>query len=162
MDELKRVVDEFREVLKQIFGILLDARQGFHHVRATTEEAQAKLLGGSSLPAAAAAILDERPYLYSWGHPHHRPADNTAPWLHRTTPGELKRRNSLGGLNDIFIGNMCLVNLYVYWEDHYRVQVARALLIEREGIKVPVFGDIRHIRTSCPPSRDCLSRGGKV
>ena len=43
---------------------------------------------------------------------------------------------------------MCLVDLYTYWEDHYRAQVAAALSMEKEAIRVPVFGDVRHIRQS--------------
>ena len=45
MTDLEKVVAELRDVLKQIFGILLDARQGFHHVTTTTETVQAELLG---------------------------------------------------------------------------------------------------------------------
>jgi hypothetical protein len=145
-DEVERVVEELREVLKQIFGILLDARQGFHHVVETTEKLQNKLL--TEIVGATPATLDASPYMYNAGTPTHHPDDPSAPWLHKTTQGDLKQRNLSGGLNDVFIGNMCLVALFSYWEDHYRGQIAAALGKPRESILVPVFGDIRLIRNS--------------
>ena len=96
MTDLEKVVAELRDVLKQIFGILLDARQDF--------------------PSRDDHDRDG-PGRTSW---------KSAPWLHSTTQGELKRRNLPGGPNDVFIGNMCLVGLYTYWEDHYRAKVAAA------------------------------------
>lgn len=136
-NELQRVVEEFREVLKQIFGILLDARAGFHHIVETTEKLQAKY-----------QTSDSAPYIYNAGPPTHHPDDPSAPWLHKTTQGDLKQRNLREGLNDGFIGNMCLVALFSYWEDYYRGKIATTLGKSRESILVPVFGDIRLIRNS--------------
>ncbi|MBK5259926.1 MAG: hypothetical protein JJE51_10055 [Thermoanaerobaculia bacterium] len=133
-------------MLKQIFGILLDARQGFHHLKEVNKKLQLKLL--HEVPGATAATLDESPYFYSDGPPKHHPDDLAAPWLHGTTQGELKRRNLPGGVNDAFIGNMALVTLYAYWEHHYRERIASALGLQQAELKVPVLGDIRLIRNS--------------
>ena len=113
---------------------------------ATTQRAQAELL--KKVPGATSETLDASSYFYGDGPPEHDPDDPAAPWLHRTTQGDLMRRNLPDGLNDVFIGNMCLVQLYTYWEDHYRSQIALALSVEDDNINVPVFGDVRHIRNS--------------
>jgi hypothetical protein len=145
-DTLERVVEEMRDVLKQVFGIMLDARQGFYHVAQKTEEVQKKLL--YQVPGATIQNLDASLYAYNDGPPQHEPDDPKAPWLHRTTQGELKRRNRRGALNDVFIGNMCLVALYTYWEDEYRNKFATALGKPRDKVRVPVLGDVRLIRNS--------------
>jgi hypothetical protein len=145
-NELEAVVEEMRDVIKQVFGILLDARQGFHHLTATMERVQASLVG--TVHGATIQTLDESQYSYSDGPPQHHPDDPGAPLLHNTTQGELKLRNRRGGQNDVFFGNMCLVAIFTYWEDHYRAQIAKALGREKNDLKAPVFGDIRLIRNS--------------
>jgi hypothetical protein len=104
------------------------------------------LLG--KIPGATSQTLDESQYSYGDGPPEHHPEDPAAPWLHSTTQGELKRRNLAGGLNDVFIANMCLVAIFSYWEDHYRAHIARAMGRAKNDLKAPVFGDIRLIRNS--------------
>ena len=145
-DQVKTLVEEMRDVIKQVFGIVLDARQGFHHVITTTEQAQAYAL--REIPRTTVETLDRSQYFYGDGPPEHHPDDPAAPWLHETTQGELKRRNLPGGLNDMFIGNMGLVAIYTYWEDHYRGQIASALGKDKNDVAAPVFGDIRLIRNS--------------
>jgi hypothetical protein len=135
-----------RDVIKQVFGIILDARQGFHRVITMTEQAQAIAL--REIPGSTVESLDQSQYFYADGPPQHHPDDPTAAWLHETTQGELKRRNLPGGLNDIFIGNMALVVIYTYWENHYRAQIASALGTNKNNVSASVFGDIRLIRNS--------------
>lgn len=62
----------------------------------------------------------------------------------------LKARNSEGGLNMQFLGNMALVSLYQYWEDYHRGQIAIELGISKNQLQAPIFGDLRLLRHSIP------------
>ena len=47
-----------------------------------------------------------------------------------------------------FVGNMIVVLLYQYWESYFRPRIAAILNEEPSDVKVPVIGDLRHIRNS--------------
>jgi hypothetical protein len=68
--------------------------------------------------------------------------------LHSTHLHDLINRNVLGGNNWIFLGQMCVVAIYQFWEDHYRQHLARALNTGPETLRADVFGELRHLRRS--------------
>lgn len=140
------MVTELREVIKRIFGTLLDARLGFHLLLEKTDEL--RRFSASRVSGATAESMEAAPFLYGDGPPTHPPDDPSAPLLHRTTLGELKRRNRPDGPHEIFVANMCLVTLYAFWEEEYRDRVATALGCSRNSLQVPVLGDLRRIRHS--------------
>jgi|SRR5271157_3085774 len=68
--------------------------------------------------------------------------------LHFCTIAEWKARNAPGGANFKAIGNLCLILIYQYWEDHYRSKIARQLGITRNEIAINIMGDLRILRRS--------------
>jgi hypothetical protein len=60
--------------------------------------------------------------------------------------GWLKVRNAPGGLNQRFLGNLIVVSVYSFWEDHYRARIAKQIGLEKEALLIPVLGDVRLIR----------------
>jgi hypothetical protein len=85
--------------------------------------------------------LVKLPGVYSFGDPYSEP-------IHRCTLLEYKERNTPGGLNFKTLGNMCMVLIYQYWEDHYRKKIAEFARLEKNGIKLPIMGDLGIIRNS--------------
>ena len=58
-------------------------------------------------------------------------------------------RNKMGGRNQRYIGNMCVVTIYQYWDDNYRVKLAKAMGLEHKNcIYADIFGDIGDLRNS--------------
>jgi Trypsin-like peptidase domain len=67
---------------------------------------------------------------------------------HTTTIAERIGRNADCGENATFVGNMALVMIYSYWEDHYREQIATARRVTKDDLKSDVMGDMRWLRQS--------------
>jgi hypothetical protein len=88
--------------------------------------------------------LDSVSFLYGKGDPNN-PASVI---LHQCTQGEYKQRIDKGGNNYKFIGNMCIVSIYQYWEDYYRSEIANSLGLEKEGLHLSIMGDLRILRRS--------------
>jgi len=114
-------VNEFEEVVDHIYGVYLDATK-----------------------LASIDYLDSVDMIYGKGVP-----DNPdSILLHRCSQKEYKERNTDKGINYKFIGNMALVSLYQYWEDHYRAKVADQFGLRKNELLAPIMGDIRLIRIS--------------
>lgn len=76
------------------------------------------------------------------------PAGEATQVAHTTTLGERIGRNACDSENCTFFGNMALVTIYGFWEDHYREKIAETRGIAKDDIKSDVMGDIRHLRHS--------------
>lgn len=133
-------IAEFLNVIDGIYGVYLDSTYGFKlletHIN-NLQEKSIKLFGAPTI-----VKLDERAFSYGRGHPE------TGLILHSTTQGELKKRNKKNGPNFKVVGNMFIVQIYQYWEDFYREEVAHALGIHKNDLKSDEFGDLREFRNS--------------
>jgi hypothetical protein len=138
---------EFEKIVDYIFGVYLDATTGFERLRTWFKENQGKsleMLKESHPEFAGMEYLDTVSFTYGVGDP----GAPGAIVLHKCTQREYKERNTEKGINYKFIGNMSLVSLYQYWEDHYRAKVAENLSLQKNKLKEPVMGDIRRLRIS--------------
>ena len=103
--------------------------------------------------------FDSEAVTFGWGNPQN-PSSRE---LHKTTVGLLRQRNAENGSNYARAAQFFLVMLYSYWDEEYRPVLAQALGIKRNenkkcescqrelsgpknGLQVPVFGDIRLLR----------------
>jgi len=142
------IIDEYRALVDSIYGIFLDARDGFWHVLEKAEKAK------SESKQRVEELIEEKPEYagMKYGGLEHsygrvvRAGVRTYSHLHQVPIEELIRRNSEGGSNFQFIGNTCLAVVYQYWEDHYRAAIASELKVEPAQIEVPVFGELRWLR----------------
>src|SRR6202012_4534258 len=85
--------------------------------------------------------------------------------LHRSTLGESLERVAPHGPNERFLGNMCLVSIFSFWEHRTRSLIASALLIPDASVKSNLFGDIRYLRhclLHCGGIADNRVAGAKV
>ena len=88
--------------------------------------------------------LDNANFIYIDGIPEVAPLE----LYHNATQKDYKNRNSSNGRNCKFIGNICLIMIYQYWEDNYREKLAEIFSVNKNDIKSDLFGDISIIRSS--------------
>lgn len=122
---------EFEKVVNMIMGVYTDATSGLHIFQSRLEE-----LTKDRIPNAR--------LFYSQGDPN----DPTMEVEHVAPVSEVLLRNTEAGSNFKFIGNMCLISIYQYWEDCCRSKIAEFLNKEKKDLKEPIMGDIRLLRNS--------------
>lgn len=140
-------IEEYLELVDHIYGVYLDSTTGFDLVKKGMEDSQQntlKILKEKYPELANQEYQDTTAMIYGKGDPN----TPEAIWLHRCTQGQYKSRNSEAGDNFKFIGNMCIISLYQYWEDHYRSKVANLFAMPKNELKAPIFGDLRLLRHS--------------
>ena len=134
---------DFIRVANHIHWVYYDAIRGFGLVRQQAEAIQRRILEKAP-PHATLAQLDAQDYIVSEGDPD----DHDSWWLHKTSQGGLKKRNTEGGTNWQFVARMCLVAIYQFWEDHYRGEIARCCGLHQSQIESDLMGDLRRLRGS--------------
>ena len=142
--------DVFAEYLGVVWGIVgtfHDAAGGFARARLDLVEQQKRLIvefAETSPECASIDYLDARRFAYADAPP----TDPNMRLFHESTQAEFKERTGPGGRNHIFIGNMSLIAIYQYWDDHYRGKLAIALNKRTDDVKADIFGDLRQLRIS--------------
>ncbi len=146
---LKEIVTEFRELVNELYGAFLDARDGFDHVRRHMIEVE------EEAKSSYEDLKKNRPELAhiafgctEFSYCRVIPAGSAPRYrhLHEVPVEAVKRRNEDGGTNSRLIANICIVTLFQYWDEYYRGLLATALGVERKDIQVPLFGDLRRYR----------------
>lgn len=148
---LDRHIAEFREIIDAIYGTYLDACDGFTRVRARAVEM------GEECARFYEDVKTKRPELsqlsfggseFSYGRSAAADDQSRYHHMHQVSIETLIRRNAEGGSNFQFIGNVCIVTLFQYWEDHFRLLFAQDLGVQKKQIQVPLFGDLRSYRNA--------------
>lgn len=145
--EISDVFNEFHSIINNIVGVYFDSTAGFKHLLTDFDkhrESMLKSLQTTHPQLANAKYLDSTWYMYGSGDPN----KNEAVQYHQTTQAEFRQRNLDTGRNYEFIGNMCLITIYQYWEDYFRVNISKILNTNKKNIKSDLFGDLRYIRNS--------------
>lgn len=130
MESERNPIDEFEEFLNTVFGVFIDSRYGY-------QLQQKKIIKDAEDQGW------DSPMYYGDG-----PEDSVSVVDHTATRGERIARNAREGDNCRFIGNMCLVYIYSFWEHQYRQAIAEFLGLEDGKIALDIFGDIRLYRHS--------------
>lgn len=138
---MKNPIDEFSLIIDEIYGLFLDSTQGFHH---NIEELTKLQFRSINVLKKSIAEQDKGIMTYGKGDPDEK--DSLV--LHRCTQGELKERNEKNGQNTAIIGNLCLCQIYNYWEDHYRNEIAEYLGIKKNELVSDILGEMRVYRHS--------------
>lgn len=140
---------EFREIVDAIYGTYLDACDGFADVRARAAEIEEEGVRSYEDVKAQHPELSHLPFGGTdFAYSRSVPAGSQPRYrhLHQVPIEAIRCRNEEGGSNFKFIGNMCVVTLYQYWEDYFRLQFAQDLGVEKNDLQVPLFGELRHYR----------------
>jgi hypothetical protein len=145
-NESTKVLDEFLSISRDIISVYFDAITGFDRNLEWMNNNQKKSVEyfkGKSEDITIAK-LDEAAFIYGDGNPNLGMPEI----FHYATQKEYKDRNKPDERNYKFIGNMCLITIYQYWEDNYREKLANTLSLQKDAIKSDLFGDIAIIRNS--------------
>lgn len=146
---LDRHIAEFREIVDAIYGTYLDACDGFTRVRERASEIEEESLRSYEDVKTKHPELSHLPFggtEFSYGRSVPAGSQPRYRHLHQVSIEVLRRRNEQGGTNFRFIGNVCVVTLFQYWEDYFRAQFAQDLGVDKDQIQVPLFGDLRRYR----------------
>ncbi|MBD2017804.1 hypothetical protein H6F96_28050 [Microcoleus sp. FACHB-53] len=120
---------EFEEIVNMIVGVYTDATIGFDIYQSKlgqiseNSSPDAKVFFGSGNPNDPATEVD-----------------------HVAVITEVVSRNMETGSNFRFIGNMCLISIYQYWEDDYRKKIAELFHKKKNDLTEPIMGDIKELR----------------
>ena len=139
---MHEVVREFLAVVDSLHGAYLDAITGFLSQVDWYDKIRSEMVAHS--PQIPPDAFDGAAMGYGTGHPR-QPQSRV---VHSCTQGEYRRRNSEGGQNHKVIGQVCLVQIYSYWEDCYRDKLADLCGKKRNEITLDIMGDIRLLRNS--------------
>jgi len=139
--EQKNALFEFNKIIDSIYGVYLDSSTGFVHNKAFMERTQRDAIKKNNLTQE---YLDNCAWIYGVGDPNKQ----TSYPLNKCTQKEFKERNSVGGINSKTLGNLCIVQLYQYWEDYYRSKISKLLFCEKNDLKSDLFNDLKLFRRS--------------
>ena len=133
---------EFIKILDDIYGVYLDSTSGFRLWRDEVIKAQNY---ASEITGKGIKDLENVRFRFFNTDPH-KPDSHI---LHRSTYGQIKRRNEKEGDNYAIIANLCIVLIFQYWDSHYRKQISEELGLKKENdLKSDIMGDLNKLRNS--------------
>jgi hypothetical protein len=155
MKEQMDIIQDYKKTIDGIYGAYLDSVEGYSLVKKQIEQAQLnqieinKELKNRNLNRhynLSVEDFDSSCIVYSDGD---KDSDNYRILHYCCTQKEYKERNSHSGRNYRFVGNMCLISIFQYWEDYFRSKIAYSLsLKETKDLKSDIMGDVGKIRRS--------------
>ena len=133
-------LQEFAETVYEITGLYYSCYSGFSQNHQALEKGQQYFINslGNTIEN-----MDKVPLSYGSG-----PFEAGVKPLYQTTQGQYKVDNKIDGQHHISIGNMAICQIYSYWEDFYRDQIALELGVTKPNLLYNIFGDLRHLRNS--------------
>ena len=128
-----RYLDEFEEFVTSVCGVFWMSIGGYIllvNEMNTVQKKQILQLKKKSPSDANIEFVDSLPCMYCEGNPN-LPG---AAVLYYFSQKEYKESNRENGCNYKFIGSMCLIIIYQYWEDYFRGEIARQLTVQKDEI----------------------------
>lgn len=161
---LRELSDEFTQLWERLQAFYLDAAAGFQFVLDQVESEQERsrsYVQGSELDSQA--FQDTRGFSYARIFSD----EFCTSGIHRSKQGEVRKRNALGGVNYVTLGQLCVVSFYDYWNDYLRREyaIAKGKLgreehdesVVREALRDhashDLWGDLRVLRISIVHNR---------
>lgn len=154
---IKKIINEFIESVDSVYGVFLDGCRGLESSLDSFEQSVLIQIEQNKKKASenkqesnisynlSIQDFDSSCLIYSKGTKGQ--ADYRI--LHYTsTQAEFKQRNSPGGNNYKFIGNMSLISIYAYWEKSCRNLIAAHHRVQPCQVQSEIFGDLRWLRAS--------------
>jgi hypothetical protein len=137
---------EFMKTVDMIFGLYLDSVSAYKWAAQRLEQVQRDAVTEFGAKGQTYTLAELDAMLLHIGKRNANASE--ARFLHRCTQAQYKRRNGPGELNHTMIGNLCLVLIYQYWENHFRPRIAALQGVPIRDVKMEVMGDVRHLRES--------------
>lgn len=162
----KEIIEEFKEVVEGIEILYCDCIWAFHGNRESVENLEKSdetsktnilewLKSNGIKPNTNPSDFLDTPFPFNYGATDNEESRRTKSFTFR----DFKERNSQGGENFRFIGNMCIVQVYEYWENHYRREIAHSQRKIKNDLKLGIFGDLRKLRQAILHRRGIATRG---
>jgi hypothetical protein len=126
------IAEEYLQIIDDIYGVYLDSSMGFASNKQRIEQSWNKV----EHPNAK--------FIFGVGDPN-LPGSYV---LHSCTQDEFIKRNSKTGKNYTTLANLCIIQLYQYWEDDYRSKIAISKGMVKTDLLSDIFGDLRIFRNS--------------
>lgn len=139
---MNELVTEYLAIVDGIHGAYLDAVTGFALIVDEYDAARSRMQ--AARPQIPPDAYDGAPMVYGTGHPR-QPQSRV---VHACTQGEYRQRNAPAGSNHRVIGQMCIAQIFGYWEDGYRGRLADKAGRDRKDVGLDVMGDLRWLRNS--------------
>ena len=142
-----RYLDEFESFVTSVCGIYWMSIGGYRLLVNEMSESQKRQILQLKVKSPSNAnmeFVDSLPCMYCEGDPN-LPG---ALVLYTCSQKEYKEINRENGSNWGFIGRMCVLTIYQYWEDYFRGEIAIQLGVRRGEIISDIMGDLRLIRHS--------------
>jgi hypothetical protein len=135
--EMKKASDVLLAHVEATYGLFHDATRGWQYFSIALEKMiESEMARGMPREQALKSIL-----IHGQGVPN-----VDAVFQHESTLGDRLGQCKPRGPNEIFLGNMCVVSIYSFWEDRTRGEIATALGIEKNNVKSGLFADLAKFR----------------
>jgi hypothetical protein len=140
---MEQLIRDYLQIVELYYGTYLDGITAFAALLQEADDAEQQMR--SLRPDLPPDSFAGAAFNYSKGAP--RQPDSVH--LHVCTLGEYKERNRPGGRNHKALGQMFVVTIYGYWEDHYRGALAATLgQSNKNAILSDLMGDIGCLRNA--------------
>lgn len=126
------ILTEYFDIIEETFGFYLDTVYGCNNLLKQFNKAQEE---ANKLLNFSIDHLDTLPMSYGEGDPN-QPSSEV---FYYATQGNFKTRINKNGASSIKIGQVCVSQIYQYWEDHYRMKIADACGINKNDLKIDNF-----------------------
>lgn len=143
---LNELVDEFWEKVDSIYGVFLDGVEGFQCIHDKTKSTFEKTAKRVEEQAGFRMIPEQ--FIRGFARLVKPEEKGKTKALHQVDFHTLMERNKPNGNNMNYIGQVCLVSIYQFWDDHYRKKIAKCLKCKTNQLQVNLFGDLKNIRNS--------------
>ncbi len=134
---LEEWIAGYSSFVEGVIGTYFDASLGFFRVSGMIRDAQRRILEIDS--DMTESRMDALSFMYSDGDP----GEKSSEIHHKITQGEMKKRNSPGDRNEVFVANMAIITIYTAWEVEYRPRIVELL---GQAVTSDIMGDLRFLR----------------
>ncbi len=138
----KDVATEFGYVANSIYGLYLDTAMATGNLAKSYMDYHTKYLEALQTSEAEHPAPIDPTIVYT------AQSEGESKPVHVTTLTALVNRNLPDGYHMQFLGRMCIVALFHYWDDDFRPRLATALGKDPSELTHDAFGDLRYLRRS--------------
>jgi hypothetical protein len=135
------VINECVGTLDAIHGLYLDATYGMGTLAKQASDRQATLVAEALTSGSTLSLEDLNPLIAYLSGP-----SEARTVIHHVPTNQYVTRNVPGGINWHLLAQYCLVALFQFWEKRYRPEIAEALGMALNDVRIDSFGELRHFR----------------
>ncbi len=146
VSQMKQAIDILHHHVEATCGLFMDSLRGWEQLSKMLE----LLVEGQVKKGMTREQALMSPLIHGVDHPTPKNV------RHVSTLGARLQACAPDGFNVRALSSLGIVSIYAHWEDRTRGEIAKALGIELNAVRSPLFSDIRRMRNSL------LHAGGRV